>query len=1064
MKKILLTTLSALSISTFTTLFAGTTVPYSCPSGAVIQANVSQTVAEYLAQCPDTTPVLKPAVVISRYQGTKVASDSNEGIVQVNIPTSAEGKTLVLAGYENINWIISNPNNVNVVKIIATNGEYSGTIRVTGAISGIQVETHKAVPYPSATSLIQGTSEFSDWLKAKGLSVALEDFNGGGANTEEQVVVPINAEVPSPGERPSAEIRIKSTQYEVPFNADTVFEGEPIRVTVKGRNATHCTLSSKNGAISIQPNGPYTKYEGINYTYTVASASQTADYISSTVTGPGGYVHYYAKFTAICYNQNIASTPVSYSVEVARAALTPKEPTCPAGQRYDSNEYAKYGTNTCKPGKSFTCADGTVITVHNYSWSNESTYYFQCPVPPVLDKGVLIQTAPTFASSTDKTERVGKTNITIPRQAEGKALILQTTGMITTDGTGRYHINNFIVSNPNNVKIKRIIIVENLCGDCGFDDGIIPTTVSGDISGIKVERWLGDAGVGGASEPKGKMFQYLRTDRLKYIPGLENEKYLDLRIRGISIDPLDVYIASEACQLPYVVANNPTPCAPTVYHDWSSPSSYAPPKSTTTLTVVGKYQSGTYGFKMSANFTEDSNPQVDNNAVNGQTYTKYISSGQPFKVNFKVTLGKTNLKKGFCSIEKDGTEVAKYESTKTQGENLKSFYEYIGNSYTSTPLNTKTIFKVYCERSELFAKDVSEMKSGVWTKEVKSSRFIVVTVQMDETVALPPSAVYKVTYNGEYGRETKPLTNRNLTRDQAVARCSSDVSSINSFTALNSKKPDPICTWGTEQIYPLKNSTAVTITNECTMTSVNWPNCQGVGESHSVGVAGVGVSDMSSFPSGCTSSTTYSPTTGERCVATNNQVSNGTASTPQYQAPSAQNVAQNTTPSTTKKPYRQFYGSLIQQSRRSVTREEAVRLCNTRISATQSRKDRGLKKYTDVTKIKCTWGDEQIYPAPATGAVSTETQSLPQVLGISTSSLCLDAPRNMHRGHNEPREVLRLQSFLAEKGFLEEDNVTGFYGDKTIEAVKDYQASVGLPVTGMTYSLTREAMRMESCR
>ncbi len=199
-------------------------------------------------------------------------------------------------------------------------------------------------------------------------------------------------------------------------------------ITIKGKNATHCTLSSKTGPISIQPNGPYTNYEGINYAYTVASASQTADYMTSRVTNSAGYVRYYAQFTAVCYNQNIASTPVSYSVEVARAALTPKEPTCPTGQRYDSNEYAKYGTNTCKPGKAFTCADGTVITVHDYAWSNESTYYFQCPVPPVLDKGVLIQTAPTFASSTDKTERVGKTNITIPRQAEGKALVLQTTG------------------------------------------------------------------------------------------------------------------------------------------------------------------------------------------------------------------------------------------------------------------------------------------------------------------------------------------------------------------------------------------------------------------------------------------------------------------------------------------------------------------------------------------------------------------------------------------------------------------------------------------------------------
>jgi hypothetical protein len=90
-------------------------------------------------------------------------------------------------------------------------------------------------------------------------------------------------------------------------------------------------------------------------------------------------------------------------------------------------------------------------------------------------------------------------------------------------------------------------------------------------------------------------------------------------------------------------------------------------------------------------------------------------------------------------------------------------------------------------------------------------------------------------------------------------------------------------------------------------------------------------------------------------------------------------------------------------------------------------------------------------------------QASPQVLGASVSTMCTNLPINLHRGMEKP-SVSRLQSFLAEKGFLSKDNVTGFYGDKTVEAVKDYQASAGLPVTGMVYNFTRETIQVESCR
>ncbi|MCX6757055.1 MAG: peptidoglycan-binding domain-containing protein, partial [Candidatus Nomurabacteria bacterium] len=83
-----------------------------------------------------------------------------------------------------------------------------------------------------------------------------------------------------------------------------------------------------------------------------------------------------------------------------------------------------------------------------------------------------------------------------------------------------------------------------------------------------------------------------------------------------------------------------------------------------------------------------------------------------------------------------------------------------------------------------------------------------------------------------------------------------------------------------------------------------------------------------------------------------------------------------------------------------------------------------------------------------------------QVLGVST--ICTNIPRNLHRGA-ESNSVKNLQTFLQDKGLLS-DTPTGFYGDKTVEAVKDYQAMKGLPQTGMVYTFTRQAIKAESCR
>ncbi|MEN9881321.1 MAG: putative peptidoglycan binding domain, partial [Candidatus Parcubacteria bacterium] len=76
--------------------------------------------------------------------------------------------------------------------------------------------------------------------------------------------------------------------------------------------------------------------------------------------------------------------------------------------------------------------------------------------------------------------------------------------------------------------------------------------------------------------------------------------------------------------------------------------------------------------------------------------------------------------------------------------------------------------------------------------------------------------------------------------------------------------------------------------------------------------------------------------------------------------------------------------------------------------------------------------------------------------------MCTDLPRNLHRGM-ESVTVSFLQSFLLEKGFLEGE-ATGFYGDNTVDAVKAYQSAKDLPVTGMVYDFTREAIRAETCQ
>ena len=92
-------------------------------------------------------------------------------------------------------------------------------------------------------------------------------------------------------------------------------------------------------------------------------------------------------------------------------------------------------------------------------------------------------------------------------------------------------------------------------------------------------------------------------------------------------------------------------------------------------------------------------------------------------------------------------------------------------------------------------------------------------------------------------------------------------------------------------------------------------------------------------------------------------------------------------------------------------------------------------------------------------AVSYIHERVPMVLGDSVA--CVDIIRNLHRG-DESILTKKLQVFLKEKRFLNGE-VTGFYADKTVDAVSKYQRSKGLPETGMVYDFTRSAIKDETC-
>ncbi len=119
--------------------------------------------------------------------------------------------------------------------------------------------------------------------------------------------------------------------------------------------------------------------------------------------------------------------------------------------------------------------------------------------------------------------------------------------------------------------------------------------------------------------------------------------------------------------------------------------------------------------------------------------------------------------------------------------------------------------------------------------------------------------------------------------------------------------------------------------------------------------------------------------------------------------------------------------------------------------------------WSGYTKKTVTCSSSSAYEPGEEGALAASLAiSSSAVLGVSTSATCTNLSYNFHRG-NESQSVTNLQNFLIANGYLN-DSATGFFGDKTVAAVKAYQESRGLPMTGMVYGFTRESIRADSCQ
>jgi hypothetical protein len=107
------------------------------------------------------------------------------------------------------------------------------------------------------------------------------------------------------------------------------------------------------------------------------------------------------------------------------------------------------------------------------------------------------------------------------------------------------------------------------------------------------------------------------------------------------------------------------------------------------------------------------------------------------------------------------------------------------------------------------------------------------------------------------------------------------------------------------------------------------------------------------------------------------------------------------------------------------------------------------------------------FSIPASALTSSQRSSCEDVLKKNISVLKYGAKDKITKGEFSftlsDHQISLAQEILANLQFLSKDSITGYYGSKTVVAVKKYQRSKGISTTGNIGTLTRNAMVADSC-
>lgn len=96
------------------------------------------------------------------------------------------------------------------------------------------------------------------------------------------------------------------------------------------------------------------------------------------------------------------------------------------------------------------------------------------------------------------------------------------------------------------------------------------------------------------------------------------------------------------------------------------------------------------------------------------------------------------------------------------------------------------------------------------------------------------------------------------------------------------------------------------------------------------------------------------------------------------------------------------------------------------------------------------------------GLLFTNLTYAQEVVVTSVNINCINLNSNLKQGIRGSSDVIVLQNFLKEKGYLSV-NATGFFGPLTLSAVKAFQKSSNISATGFVGPLTRASINKITC-